>query len=373
VLVLVITFLDPFLTAVGNGYYSCLFALLASFGLLVSLRRADQESSGPNATAQSEEDRETLATAMFFVFMRGLMIASLVVLVSSSLVCRDNGGCQGNIQRFQVAVGAVSLFFTLIIVLLELVGVFRVAGVFKTVISLVLLLYWIAGFIVLTFYGSFQSPTIVLPIGSGTNNGDVTPRYANGFFFTWVGVICAALAFAEALKDHARLSDPPNPLVAKTGFLLVIMGGSAIELGAALKYYYDTSFSSLSIYAISLGVSSIGLVFILFLILLCTQHNYTAHDTTYNAMMYLLTLWWALGALILTFDGLWPSAVNNGYFSTFFTLGTCLLALSGVWRTGDEDDYLDSNANTSTRNTNAPVYRDVEAGQQPNSGAVARY
>jgi len=361
---LLLTFADPFEQAFGNGYYSVFFCLLASFGLLVSLRRAKKKSANARDT---DEDRESAASAGFFLFMRGLAFASLVVLIASSLVCRDTpgSGCPGRIPIFQVCVGAVSLGLTLIVVLLEAFGLYRVNSFIKMAIAFILWAWWVAGFIVLTFYGSFQSPTF----RSGF--------FANGFFFTWVGLVFASLAFAEALKDRARNTDPPSPLTAKTGFLLLIIVGSAIELGAAIKWYYDTNFSGLSKFAIALGTASIGWIIIMYLVLICARSNYDAHDGIYNFGLYLLTLWWAVGSLIVTFMGLWTSAVDNGYFSIFFTLGTCLLALSGIWRT-DDDDMIDrrstSGVDRSRENQRDEVnYATATTTVNQPTGAAARY
>jgi len=361
---LLLTFVDPFEQAFGNGYYAVFFCLLASFGLLVSLRRA-RKTSSQNAR-ETDEDRESAASAAFFLFMRGLAFASLVELIAASLICRNEpgGGCPGRIPIFQVCVGAVSLGITLIVVLLEAFGLYRVSSYVKMAIAFLLWAWWVAGFIVLTFYGSFQSPTF----RSGF--------YANGFFFTWVGLVFASLAFAESLKDRARYSDPPSLLTAKTGFLLLVIVGSAIELGAAIKWYYDTNHSGLSKYAIALGASSIGWVLIMYFVLLCVRSNYDAHDGVYNFGLYLLTLWWAVGALIVTYMGLWTAAVDNGYFSVFFTLGTCLLALSGIWRT-DDDDMVDTDRRDYQGTTSAGAtttnQQYAAATTTTTSNAAARY
>lgn len=353
---LVLTFGDPFEQATGNGYYACLFALLASFGLLVSLRLPERRSAGaPNTNANTNtadgttttttanarrRNRESDTSATFFLFVRGGTFSSLVVLIAACLTCTETGGCQGNIQRFQVAAGAVSLFIGLVVVILEAFGLYKVHAAVKIAFSVFWLLWWVACFVVLTYFGSFQSPTLTLSF------------FANGFFFTWAALVFAALAFAESLKELGRNSDPPSPLTAKSGFLLLIIIGSAIELGAAIKWWYDTNSSNLSRYALTLGPVSIGLVLILFVILLVTRKNFEAHDSLYNAGLYLLTVWWAVGALVLTYQGFWTSAIDNGYFSVFFTLGACLLALSGMWRT-DDDDMDD----TTTGATSARAYQ----------------
>jgi hypothetical protein len=238
---------------------------------------------------------------------------------------------------------------SLLVIIGEAFEFFRTSSIFKLVFSFIWLLWWIAAFVTLTFFGSFQSPTFGL---SGTNTIPVGEPiggvFANGFFFTWIALIFAALTFADAVKDRAHSADHPSPTLAKAGFLLLIILGSAITLGAGIQWYYSTNYSRLSKYAISMGVVSIGMVLILWVVLGAFRSNYERHDSLYNAGLYLLTLWWAVGALVLTFGGLWTSATDNGYFSVFFTLGACLLALSGMWRLGDDDEFHNTSYEENT-------------------------
>jgi hypothetical protein len=253
-------------------------------------------------------------------------LSGLAILIAASLICRNQDGCNGSMQRFEVAAGTVPLFFGLLFVLLEAFGLYRIASWFKIIFSFFLLCWMIAVFTVLTFFGTFTTPL------NGTNT-----FYANGYFFCWIGLIAAALAFAEAMKDRARLSDPPNPMVAKSGFLLLVILGSAIELGEGIVYYYNTDATKMSKYAIAVGCVSIGLVVLLYMFMACTHSKYELQDSLYNAMLYVLTIWWAIATFVLTFNNqFWNQAIDNGFFSLYFTTGACLLALSGIWR-HDED------------------------------------
>jgi len=353
--VLVLTFKAPFDTALGNGYYSCLFSLLASFGLILSLRRTDRSSDNTQTGYRAPASH-------FYLMMRAMTFSSLVVLVAASLLCRNSGGCNGSIQRYQIAAGAVPLGLGLIVLILEFVA--DLPAVAKLVISLLMLAWWIAAFIVLTFFGDFWSP-----VSTGAS------FYANGFFFTWAASVFAVLGFAEALKEMARESDPPSPVIAKSGFLFLIICGSLAELGAGIAYYYNQNNpGNLTRYAIALGAASIGLVLILFFILLCLRDNYEAHDGLYNLGLYLLTIWWAVGALVLTYDNLWTSAIDNGYFSIFFTLGTCFVALSGAWRTEEDDNHDDYTNATSTQPRGTTTGGNVNNPTTNNTGTnVARY
>jgi hypothetical protein len=268
--------------------------------------------------------------------LRVVTFSSLVVLIAACLVCRREGGCDGNIQRFEVAAGAVPLGFGLIFVLLEAFGLYRLGSWLKIGFGLFMLLWWIAAFVVLTFFGTFKTPLLQ------------NTWYANGFFFTWIALVFSCLMFAEGLKEHSVKSNPPSALIAKSGFLLLIILGSAIEIGAGIRWYYAVGSIALSIYSIVLGAVSIAFVILLFLIMMCTRSD--TQDSIYNGMLYLLTLWWAAGAMILTFQNYWNEAVDNGFFSVYFTTGACLLALSGIWRHDDHDRDM-NRENTIRENT----------------------
>jgi hypothetical protein len=353
-----LTFVSPFVFATGNGYYACLFTLLSSFGLLVALkRRSDNESNQSQTDLAAER-----SSHQYFNFMRVMTFASLMVVVAASLVCRTFNGCNGSIQRYQIAAGVIPLGLGLVVVLLEAFGSYRIGGIIKMLMALFLLLWWIGAFIVLTWFGTFISPA------PGVGN----TFFANGFFFTWVALIAAALAFAEAAKERSLDADPPNPFIAKIGFLLLIIIGSAIELGAAIDYYYRVGNTSMTRYALSVGSISIALVLIMYCASGATYSNPDLHDAVHNVGMYLLTIWWALALLILTFNGYWTRAIDNGYFSLFFTLGACLLAISGVWRHDDmeEDRYADQpQSYTTTTQETRELRGGGPPGQQNNTGA----
>lgn len=357
--VLVLTFAQPYEFALGNGYYASLFCLLSSFGLLVALRNSKRTDNGGARIMETPQER---SSRMFFFYMRVMTFASLVVLVAASLVCSRNGGCPSSMVRYEVAAGAVPLGLGLLVVLGEAFGLYKISALPKMAFALLMLLWWIAAFVVLTYFGTFITPVFA------------SAYYANGFFFTWVALFAAALAFAETFKEHSLNSDPPNLAIPKFGFLLIVIIGSAIELGAGIQWYYRLpAVTSLVIYAIALGSVSIFMVLVMYVVLAGTRNNYEVHDSFHNFWMYLLTLWWAVGALVLTFDGLWVRALDNGYFSVLFTLGACLLALSGIWEDQDDDDDRSYQNAPATTTTGSPTTDVRTQGPQAGGAAVARY
>jgi len=244
-------------------------------------------------------------------------------MVSAILIPRDSSNPDNSygssLIRYEIAVGAVSVFVSLLVLLLDGFGLFKLAGVSKLIIGAFQFLWWIAAFIVLTYFGSFTSPT------------NPNAIYANGFFFTWAGLIFAALAFVEGLRGS--VSGSSSILSSRIGLLVIIAVGSLIEMGAAISWYYNpvtAQFVALVRYALALGPVSVFLVLVMFCISMATRSSDDMHDSLFNLGLLLLTIWWALGLLILTFDRLWPIAIDNGYFSVYFTFGACLFALSGL-------------------------------------------
>mmetsp|Transcript_10599 Transcript_10599/g.35939 ORF Transcript_10599/g.35939 Transcript_10599/m.35939 type:complete len:145 (+) Transcript_10599:570-1004(+) len=108
----------------------------------------------------------------------GLTVASAVELVAAAVFC---GNCQSYVA-YAVAVGAVSFFLCLVLI----VGP-RVSGGFARSapwVCLFLFLWWLAAAVVLTFISPFV--------------------YAgNGYFATWVALICSGVAFVESQAPGA--------------------------------------------------------------------------------------------------------------------------------------------------------------------------
>jgi hypothetical protein len=317
-----LTFGFPNRFAVSNGFYAGLFAILASNGLLMSLRRARFHRG--LLKLNSGEHRGLINANLFFAFLRGTTFSSMVVMITAILVCTDKNGCANNFERYQITAGGAPFIIGFGFILLELFRIYHIGPVFRLVLAVLFFAWWIAAFTSLTFFGSFQTPAF--PSGF----------YANGFIFCWLSLMFACLCFAQAVKGCATGGRSPHPYIGRLGFLCLIILGSTIELGSAIRSYFDfpESFAAYSKYAISLGTVSIGMALVLMVAMGVTHaSDKDLTNSIFVAGLYFLTLWWALGTLVLTFSGFWGSATHNGYFSLFFTFGACLLGLSGIWST----------------------------------------
>jgi len=321
-----LTFGFPNRFAVGNGYYAGLFAVLASNGLLMSLRRARLHRGLLNLSLR--ERKELMSTAMFFGAFRGVTFSSMVVMISAILTCSDQSGCANTTQRYQIAGGAIPFVIGFCFVVPQALQIVHISAGVRLILAILFWSWWVAAFTVMTFFGAFQTPAFI------------TGFYANGFFFCWIALTYASMALAEGVKgkfattgEDGRLS---NPVAGKFGFLLLILVGSTIELGAAIRAYFDSNHSQYSIYALSVGSISIVMVLIVFVTLAVTQSDRDRNRLMYEIGLRSLAIWWLAGTLILTFGGLFNAAVDNGYFSLFYTLGACVLGLSGIWRGVEE-------------------------------------
>lgn len=158
----VITFAGPY-TVVSNGYLGSWIAFFGSvlYGLEVS--SAVQTVVGA-FSGQMEKTGPAMA---------GVVLASIIELIAASVFCNN---CQ-HFTAYAVAVGAVSLALCILIVLVP-----KCTDKLNQAIPyvvLLLFLWWLAGAIVLTFVAPF--------VWAG-----------NGFFSTWVAVVCAALVYKDS-------------------------------------------------------------------------------------------------------------------------------------------------------------------------------
>jgi hypothetical protein len=285
---LVLTFGGPFVTAVDNGYYSNFFGL---FGAVITV--ADV----------SKENNFTLKLNVL------LSCSSLIVLIASGLHCP--GGCT-DIIAYQISLSAISLFFALLVVGLQ---TYEVETGFYQILAIFQFLWWIAGFVVLTFFGSFQSPT----------------GLANGFFFTWISLALSTLLVFDSSQIGEFVFEEKSKR--RSAVLLLLLGGSLINIGIGVRYY-QTCLGSLtcasevpiSIYSFCLGVISTSVVILLFGLPFIAQSCSTQIDSSYSAILYFFTIWWLLGAFVMSFYSTsnWQNANDNGYFSLYFNLGLSL-------------------------------------------------
>jgi len=158
----IITFDGPY-TVVSNGYLGAWVACFAS--IAYSMEVSEWANKFINLF---KGEASKMGTAML-----GLVIASCVELIAAAIAC---GNCS-NYVAYAVAVGAVSLFFCIVILFVP--QCIPAASSAAPYIMVFLFLWWFVAAIVLTFVSPF--------VWAG-----------NGYFATWVAAICAAIMFLQS-------------------------------------------------------------------------------------------------------------------------------------------------------------------------------
>ncbi|KAH9253164.1 hypothetical protein BASA81_008846 [Batrachochytrium salamandrivorans] len=212
---------------------------------------------------------------------------AFIVMVASAQIFVDSW----QISAYQVACGAASFGIAILSGLLAWCGKLENSTA-RVVISGFQFLWWVAGVIVLTFFGSYQ-----------------TTARANGYFGAWFSFFFATLmlmsvspAFEHRLNKAAH--SPRKPAL----FLIV---ASAVVMGASISPCSPQEVCA-GYAAWAVAMSSISLFLGLVLFLLADR---LGPVFTKNLARFLV-LWWAAGALVVTFGGPFQST-GNGYFFSY--------------------------------------------------------
>jgi len=226
-----------------------------------------------------------------------LAFCALVVMVASSTICGgtvfpptgpSGGSCEG-ILGYQVACGTISAFFALVSALLYHLGKLDNVRVLEG-ISLFQFLWWTAGMIVLTFFGSFQSVA-----------------YGNGYFGTWGAFFFATIGLVSTSDMFQNSVDRAVHSVRAP--LLFLVAASAVAMGASISPCSPSSqCTDYNGFAVALSTISLFLAIVLLL-----AANHLPH-TVLKACGVFLVLWWVIGFAVVSFGGPFI-APGNGYFA----------------------------------------------------------
>ncbi|KAH9257911.1 hypothetical protein BASA81_003930 [Batrachochytrium salamandrivorans] len=214
---------------------------------------------------------------MFFAFMS---------FVASCLI--EN---RGQLENYQIGVGAASFGIAFITMLVSLFNKFDSEPV-KIGLSMFQFAWWIQGVIVLTFLGSFQ-----------------TTLHANGYFGSWFAFFFSGLMFVSVTPFFEAKLDKEMHSPRKSIWFLII--ASAVVMGAGIGpcspqsacYKYPA-------WSIVLGSFSLFLSIVMFLL----SGRLAASSLAFVAKF--LILWWAVGTLVVTFGGPFTTT-GNGYFFSY--------------------------------------------------------
>jgi hypothetical protein len=255
-----------------------------------------------------------------------LAFSSIIVMIAASVLC--GGGARyrpingGPIQTlpavrcrdtygYQVAVATISAFIALVSALLYYFGALK-SKMARELISLFQFLWWTAGVIVLTFFGSFQFTD-----------------FANGYFGSWASFIIAALLLMSVSDHFTTAADRATHSVRKP--LLFLIAASAVEMGAAIgpcsPRAYCTRYNA---FAIALGSISLFISIVLFFI------APKVSLTVLRIIGVFLVLWWVVGMAVVTFGGPFVST-GNGYFAS---LAAVFASFAFVHWVNAHNDYV---------------------------------
>ena len=288
----VLTFFGPF-TATSNAFFACWAALVLSAAMLF-------EATGSAETARSAARGEKRA-----VF--GLLIASLALF----------GACVPRLsdasEAIYLLVGSILSALTVLVLLLRSD---KLGPKWRTILVILLFLLWITLAWFATVVGPFQ-------------------QTGNGYFSAWLGCGCSLLALLmEANRSEAdtTVDEMRQAASRHTTFLLGV--GSLVLVIESIG-----GRDGLMLYALVVGGVSLALVVTLFIhrtikseeaaeLLSTVGCKCREGGTTYTYHILLslfLTLWWAVGAGVLTFLGPFTTT-SNAYFSIWASL-ICAVAI----------------------------------------------
>jgi hypothetical protein len=220
---------------------------------------------------------------------------SFLVMIIASQICdnMENGSCHST-NGYQVAVGAISFGVALIVAIVHMFGKLESVAA-QTWISVGFFLWWAAGVIVLTFFGTFT-----------------TTQYANGYFGAWGAFIMSMFALVNVSPRLERGVDSTLHSVRKPLFFLIV--ASAIVMGASIGPCSPReACNGYSAWALVASVVSLFFAIILFLL------PSRVERTLMRYIGVFFVLWWIFAVGCMTLGGPFKTA-GNGYFGSFAAL-----------------------------------------------------
>lgn len=228
-----------------------------------------------------------------------LLAASIFYLTAAGIVCDDNGrqnSCT-SAEAYAVAVGAVSLFVVLALLVLDIVK--GVKDIIHQISSVFLFIWWLIG----ACYGTFDSPFF----SPGGN--------ANGYFSAWLGLCCATYYMFSSVSQVKKNVD--KIFQSSLSNIGMVFGAQLIyTVAAAILVDNWQGNDTYSNYALAAGV--IGVFITLFMILLkvVDDKKFGKFGSFLSAF---LLLWWIIAFGITTFKGPF-TGLSNGYFAAWASL-----------------------------------------------------
>jgi hypothetical protein len=283
-------------TQSGGPTMSAMPQTMPQQGMATTVGQSGQKSSIIRVAESIEWGTQMFLIAFF----------SLLVMIVSSQVCTATDDNCSATRGYQVAVGAISFVVALIASIVHMFGKLENIAA-QTAISSLMFLWWLAGVIVLTFFGDFT-----------------TTKNANGYFGSWGAFILSTFSLVAVSPRFEHGLDRTLHSVRKPLFFLII--ASAITMGASIGPC-SPSQNCTKYSAWALVASVVSLVVALFLFFLPGRLEL-------NMMKYVaafFVLWWIFATGCMTLGGPFTTA-GNGYFGSFAALLASVALLRALHR-----------------------------------------
>jgi len=214
-------------------------------------------------------------------------------------------------MQYQISIGAISFTCAFVTVVLGLRG--WDPYVYKLIMSGFQFLWWDAGVIALTFFGSFQTTSI-----------------ANGYFGAWLSFFFSSLILMSVSPAFEHHMDKAVTSTRKP--LLFLITTSSIVLGASISPC-TPPMACTNFNAFAVSLSTISLILALFMFLGAK----IIPPKRVSMLTKLLVVWWTIGTLVVTFGGPFEST-GNGYFATY----GAFMASVGVLQTTSKNAVMET-------------------------------
>ena len=296
----VLTCFGPF-TLTSNAYFGCWGALAFSCAMVF-------ETTGSAESARSIARGEKRA---FY----GLLVASAALF----------GACVPRLSDAAEATFAlVGALLSALVVAAILLRAAQIPPAWRTVMVILLCLLWIT----LVWFCTFAGPFGIT---------------GNGYFSAWLGGGCSLLALLMEAKRSEADSSVADMRAAAARHLLLLVGIASLVVcisAAGARH-------GLPLFALVVGGVSLALVSTVFVhravkeeeaSALASAVGCTVRGTAYSHHALLaafLTIWWAVGAVVITFAGPFTTS-SNAYFATWGALYcSCSMHVEAVQTAAD--------------------------------------
>jgi len=312
----------------GNGFFGIWMATFACFALTYALWTPEEESMADLAK-DPRVHVGMIAVASFFEFWA----AGILCEWKTALDINDVNQCVDE-YAYAVAIGIISFVVSVVMIVLYLCAK-GVAEKVQPVVAVFLFLWWVAGFIVVTFEAPFPSACGTSPAvtgyqtsGAASNRGGGT---ANGYISVWIAFF-ASIMYMMSIPQVQGACSGISSKSGEDGMMLMPLAlGSLIVMAQGCfdcnKSEYGPSVdcsNSGTAWAVAAGCISFILAVLMMLVGALADFK--------KYLFAFLTFWWFVCIAVLTFSyadnddlkyGIFADA-GNGFFASWLAFMTSI-------------------------------------------------